>query len=295
MSSIHAVINPTLSFTKLDIEKRLCMPAGRFTSAGPLFPLLCAVLLSVGFYAALIPLQETWFAQSFTQRGWVPYSIVFFSLWTMMIMLVKRHKIGVQQRALSLRVVPEDADFVMTAAAAGRTLERLHDLADDPKNFLLFNRIQIALSNLRNIGRVSDVDEVLRGQAENDESMMESSYTVARGLIWAIPVLGFIGTVLGLSQAIGSFTGVLAQSSDIDTLKPALQSVTAGLSTAFETTLQALVAAVVIYMLMTAVKRTEEQMLDNMTEYCQRSIVARLKLPVETPVKEAVYGTKIPA
>lgn len=256
-------------------------------------PLLLGVLLSVGFYAAMVPLKDTLFAQSFTQRGWVPYSIVLFSLWTLMILLIKGHKVSVQRRAMRLRVVSQDADFVMTPGAAGQVLERLHELADDPSKFLLYNRIQIALSNLRNIGRVGDVDEVLRGQAENDESMMESSYTVTRGLIWAIPVLGFIGTVLGLSQAIGSFTGVLAQSSDIETLKPALQSVTSGLSTAFETTLQALIASVVIFMLMTMVKRREEQMLDDFTEYCQRSIVARLKLTSDSTRKEAIHGTAI--
>ena len=38
---------------------------------------------------------------------------------------------------------------------------------------------------------------------------METSYSVINAFVWAIPVLGFIGTVLGLSQAIGQFGGVL--------------------------------------------------------------------------------------
>jgi len=61
-------------------------------------------------------------------------------------------------------------------------------------------------------------------------------------------------------------------------LRPALQSVTGGLATAFETTLQALVAAMLIHLLMTFVKRTEESMLDRFADYCDRFIVARLRL-----------------
>ena len=36
-----------------------------------------------------------------------------------------------------------------------------------------------------------------------------------KGLNWAIPVLGFIGTVLGLSIAIAKFGDVLANSGDV--------------------------------------------------------------------------------
>jgi biopolymer transport protein ExbB/TolQ len=119
---------------------------------------------------------------------------------------------------------------------------------------------------------------VLRSQAEADEAAIESSYTIVRGLIWAIPVLGFIGTVIGLSQAIGAFGSVLATTAEINALKPALQSVTAGLATAFETTLHALVAALGVQMILVMLKRTEEQMLDDFMEYCQRRIVNRLRL-----------------
>ena len=48
----------------------------------------------------------------------------------------------------------------------------------------------------------------LDGEAENDENQVSSSYTLLNGLVWAIPVLGFIGTVQGLSQAIGKFERV---------------------------------------------------------------------------------------
>ena len=159
---------------------------------------------------------------------------------------------------------------------------------EDPRQFVLFNRIMIALSNLRNLGRVTDVDDILRSQGEHDESGMETSYSLVRGFIWGIPVLGFIGTVLGLSQAVGGFGEVLGNSREISQLVESLKIVTGGLATAFETTLQALVAALIIQILLTFLKKGEEEFLDSCAEYCLSRIVNRLRLvPFEQEAETA--------
>jgi hypothetical protein len=107
---------------------------------------------------------------------------------------------------------------------------------------------------------------------------METSYALLQGFVWAIPVLGFIGTVLGLSQAIGSFTAVLGTGEDVSAITGALGKVTAGLATAFDTTLVALVAALIIQLLMVMTKKSEEEFLDEAMEYGIRNIVGRLRL-----------------
>jgi len=270
---------PSLSYDRLDIERRLGFPSGRFTSPGPLLAPLLAVLLTVGFYGALALVPESSITAMFTQRSVIPYVIVFLSAWAVMILLLKRCKVGVQARALGLKLLPpENPGFVLTPPSAELVLAKLYKEVDDPQKFTLTRRINNALSNLRNMGRIGDVKEVLQAEAENDEGQMDSSYTVLRGLIWAIPVLGFIGTVWGLSVALGSFGGVLANADEMEQLRSALQNVTGGLSTAFETTLQGLVAALIIHLLMIAVRRREEQFLDDCNDYCQRVIISRLRL-----------------
>lgn len=269
---------PPLSFARMDIEKRIGFPAGRYTQPGPLLPLILAAIITIGFYAALVLPGEVWLVETFTERGWVPYAIVAFASWAMMIIFVKSQKIRLQRRALGFSVVPEQAGFVLGINSVEEVLERLYGIAEEPRQFLLYNRIQFALSNLKNMGRIGDVDEVLHTRAQNDEAAVESSYTIVKGLIWAIPVLGFIGTVQGLAYAIGAFSQVLNQTGDITELKTALQSVTSGLATAFETTLQALIAALCIQLLMTMMKRNEEQMLDEFIDYCDQQVVNRLRL-----------------
>ena len=270
---------PRLVWNRSDIERRLLFPAGRFTNPGPLLAPLLAAVLMAGFYVLLGFYPAIPITPMFTERGVVPYVIVYLSAWSIMILFVKARKLALQRKVLSVNIVPtDDPGFILTPTSAENVLEKVYQSVDDPGRFLLTRRIEIALSNLRNMGHIGDVDDVLTTQADNDEGLMESSYTIIKGLIWAIPVLGFIGTVWGLSVALGSFCSVLANAGKMDQLKSALQGVTGGLSTAFETTLVALVAALALHLLMVMIRRREEQFLDDCRDYCHKCIVGKLRL-----------------
>lgn len=269
---------PSLAWFSGDIEQRFGVRGGRFTRANAVFAFTIALICTVAVYVCMLPFQDRHIVQMFTERGAVQYVIVLFTFWCLIMLAVKWQKLAFQERALKVRLVPSSADFVLSVATVNDVLNRLHESCDDPRQFILFNRLDLALSNLRNMGRISDLDDALRSQADNDEDSAESSYTLLRGLIWAIPVLGFIGTVQGLSMAIGNFGSVLGSTAEISAIKPALQGVTGGLAVAFETTFVALVAALGIQLILTGVKRREEQLLDDCREYCQRQLVARLRI-----------------
>ena len=267
-----------LDWSHSDIEQRFGFHGGRFTRTNNLFTGIVAILLAISFYAAIMPIQGTWFGDMWTNRGPTPYAIAFLSCWSVAILFVKWRKIRFQRKALQYHVMPDDPAYVLSAASVEPVLARVYATVDDPRNFILFNRIVVALSNLRNLGRVTDVDEILRSQAAHAESTVEPSYALLTGFVWAIPVLGFIGTVLGLSEAIGQFSGVLGAASDVDQISGALKGVTAGLATAFETTLEALVAALFIQLAITALRKSEEEFLDEAMDYGLRFVVGRLRI-----------------
>jgi biopolymer transport protein ExbB/TolQ len=269
-----------LNWARQDVEQRLFFAGGRFTRVNGLLTGLIGILLAVVFYAVLMttPLSRTSFGQIFLDRGPTQHAVVVLFFWSLAILVFKRSKLRLQRRALDMRVLPDEPGFVISPATVDQVLNRIREIADDPRHFMVLNRVEMALSNLRNLGRVGDVEEILRSQASQDESQMETSYALLQGFVWAIPVLGFIGTVLGLSQAIGSFTAVLGTGEDVSAITGALGKVTAGLATAFDTTLVALVAALIIQLLMVMTKKSEEEFLDEAMEYGIRNIVGRLRL-----------------
>jgi len=207
------------------------------------------------------------------------------------ILIVKTKKVDFQKRSLALAAVPTEPDFVLTEKTAATVLARVQELVDHPRHFVLFNRIYRALSNLRNMGQINDVSSILRVQAENDEAEVASSYTLLNGLVWGIPVLGFIGTVLGLSLAIGRFTATLQAAGDLNLIRASLEGVTSGLATAFETTLIALSYTLILQMGITFAQKREMAFLDHCNDYCHSYIVSKLRLidtqpPATAPAAE---------
>jgi len=267
-----------LSWHRSDIEQRLFFSGGRFTRVNTMLSFLLAVTLTVLYYLALLPFPKSWLNNKFIGQGAIPYSIAFFTAWCLAILFIKWQKLRMQQKCLDMQIVPDESNFVLSPGNVDEVIERIHSLVDDPRQFVLFNRISIALSNLRNMGRVSDVDEILRTQGESDEAISETSYVVLGGFLWAIPILGFIGTVLGLSIAIGEFGNVMSASGKSDALLPALKQVTGGLGVAFDTTLEALVAALAIQLMITFLRKSEQEFLDSCAEYCTRNVVKKLRL-----------------
>lgn len=274
---------PVLAWAKKDFEQRLGFKGGRYTAVNRLAGLLSAIFLTVIFYIIVVyALQQSpksqFIADMFLKRGYVPYPIVLLFFWSMTILFIKKQKLKFQRKALDLSAVPQQPEFVLNPDTARHVLDRIRELVDDARHFILLNRIDRALSNLQNIGRISDVSEILQTQSDYDQDLQRSSYSLINGFIWAIPVLGFIGTVLGLSAAIGSFGETLQVAEDISLLKNKLGDVTGGLSTAFETTLIALVAALTIQIRMTFLQQQESSFLDECNDYCHAHVVSKLRL-----------------
>ena len=110
------------------------------------------------------------------------------------------------------------------------------------------------------LGRVA---EQLTGTAEQERALAllwqsnDSFYALPQYLNWAIPILGFIGTVLGISLAAESISGVIAASQTA--LSDSLAQAIAPLGIAFDTTLIALSLSVVLVLLQTLLRRFEER------------------------------------
>jgi biopolymer transport protein ExbB/TolQ len=266
-----------------DLERRIGFKGGRFTTPSTTLSLITALLLTVAFYAAVIFIRQQWpqfgwFSDMFLERGPCPYPTMLLFFWAASLLFFKWGKLKLQKKALELSIMPLEPDFVLTPATARAVRERMGQLVDNPNHFLLLNRIDLALANLHNVGHPGDVATILKIQAENDEAQIGSSYGLINGFMWGIPVLGFIGTVLGLSVAIGSFARVIQAGGDMDVIRSSLQSVTGGLATAFETTLVALVCALILQLIVSFLQTDESRFLDDCNEVCHKRVAGRLRI-----------------
>jgi biopolymer transport protein ExbB/TolQ len=236
---------------------------------------IATVLTALSYLILFRPLRGTYFGDLFADRGWVPYPTVWMFFWAFAILGVKLWKLTAQQASLSqdplpgtTRINPQTAgvhhDFLRKTTRRAR------------RNFLL-NRILLALEQLRAHKSVQHIASTLDAQAEIDGCLVESSYTMLKVFIWAIPILGFIGTVIGISDAVFGFNGAVKTAEDLEKIKTALGDVTRGLAVAFDTTLLALIFSVVIMFPANSLQKAEEELLSSVDSYCNENLLPRLE------------------
>ena len=280
---MSATGHPLLSYSRLDPESRIGLPSGALTTPSATTCFLLTTVVGGAVYGASYATREgEWGAvvwEYLTAFGRIPIPITLLSIWSLVFLMLKSLKIRAQRAALRVHFVPEDTAFVLTAATADSVVDAIDRAADQPTRFMFLARSRSVLRVMRNLGRVSDVDDLIASRGDQDESTIDSGYTILRGFIWAIPVLGFIGTVVGLTQAMGRFGSALrAAGKDVDAITQQLTGVLSGLDTAFITTAEALIAVIFIHLIQTAVRRADEQLLDDVREACFDSIVSRVRI-----------------
>lgn len=221
--------------------------------------------------------------------SWVYYATVYFTIWAAVVLIVKYWKIATQQASLSYDLLPADRAAKITPGNVELIESHLKKLPLHPRKSFLIRRLLMALDNFKARKSVPEVGAVLSTQAETDATVVESSYAMLKVLIWCIPILGFIGTVVGISQAVREFDqGIQAADADMKVIKTALGQVTNGLAVAFDTTYLGLILSMVIMFPTNSVQKAEENLLSAMDEYCNESLLPRLSTEDETRRDEPI-------
>ncbi len=218
-----------------------------------------------------------YFGELFLDRGWVPFALVFLMSWSAAILFLKSRKLSRQKDSMLFDLLPNELADDITVTTLSRFTQHVRSLPANPSESFLINRVLRGLEHFRVLKSNPEVAGRLASQSEIDATAVESSYTMLKVFIWAIPILGFIGTVIGISAAVSGFSGSLDNAQDIDALRSSLDSVTSGLATAFDTTLVALVMSLLVMFPTSSMQKAEEDLLNWVDEYCNENLLKRLK------------------
>lgn len=238
---------------------------------------LIAVGISIAYLALMFPIRNYYFGELFLDRGMVPYALVFLMSWSGTILILKYFKLVKQKESMLFDTLPTDISEDISEKTVPKFIDHVRNLPVDPRESFLVNRVLRGLEHFRVLKSSSEVSNRLQSQSEIDATAVDSSYTILKVFIWAIPILGFIGTVIGISAAVGGFSGGMDKAQDISALKESLGSVTGGLSTAFDTTLVALVMSMLVMFPSSSMQKSEEDLLNWVDEYCNENLLKRLK------------------
>ncbi len=200
---------------------------------------------------------------SFTQKMFlpggilniVPWTITFLFLWSVCVLILR----GLRMGGLRRQVQAKYTNKVQTQLNKGDISSAMKTMEGHTKGNILLNRIYQALYTWRVTGKLERVEDELERQTDLDVDAAVGGYSEIRTFIWAMPVIGFIGTVIGISIAVGDFSSFLGgEIENIEVVKHQLMAVTNGLSFAFLTTLHGLLGALFVMLPASGMQKTEE-------------------------------------
>ncbi len=156
----------------------------------------------------------------------------------------------------------------MPASDVTKLQQKLNLVWDGAKSTYIGRRIANILSFVQNRGTAADLDDQMRTLADNDAMALDGSYALNRFLIWAMPILGFLGTVLGITDAIGSINPA-------DLEKGGADNVTQGLTKAFDATALALALTLIAMFFNYLVEKIEQNLLERVDQYVDAELAHR--------------------
>jgi len=141
-----------------------------------------------------------------------------------------------------------------TADDCPALLARLDHLPHAQHDSLLVTRLRDALSHVARKGSAEDLDKELKTLADAADAQAHGQFALIRLIIWAIPILGFLGTVIGITMAIAALNPRDLEHSLEQTVVPSL-------GVAFDTTALALTLSIVLMFTQHLVDRAEQRLL----------------------------------
>lgn len=138
-----------------------------------------------------------------------------------------------ERKAFKMNLIPTSEKIVFMPSDVNNIKFKLQELEKKDK-YILSDLLKRACTKFSTSKSISELIDIVSIQVEISQEKAEGDQSIIRYLAWVIPSLGFIGTVIGISQSL-----VFANSGDMD-------KITSLLGVAFDTTLVALILSVIL-------------------------------------------------
>jgi biopolymer transport protein ExbB/TolQ len=164
---------------------------------------------------------------------------------------------------------------------AQQLLHALEELPARARESYLGRRLKDALDAVLQRGSAEGLADELKYLSDVEAGRAQDSYALVRIVIWATPMLGFLGTVVGITDALGDLGRELSTSSAGEaggSLNTAMQGLLAGLYVAFDTTAIALCFSIALMFIQFMLDRGESQLLSAVDQRANHEMTGRFEL-----------------
>ena len=190
-------------------------------------------------------------------------------IWAMAIMGYKGRDALRERALLSGDIVKVSEGMSILPEDTREYTRGIQALPLEMQSYLLPRALMSALQRFASTRNVQDVSEAIKSVCESESNRLDSELSMVRYIAWAIPSIGFIGTVRGIGEALGQ--AYKAVEGDI-------AGVTASLGVAFNSTFTALVISIVLMFLMHQLQLIQDRLVLDTQTYCDQRLLRHLQV-----------------
>jgi biopolymer transport protein ExbB/TolQ len=200
---------------------------------------------------------------------------VIFCLWGTFFLAYKFVQTRREQRLLEedfIRIQP--GERILPEDALDRYKELKEHVARNPRwrDRLLPECILAALHRFHATSSIQDAAMAVKERAELRADQLDSSLSLVRYIAWAIPAIGFVGTVRGIGDGLNHAE---------EAIKGDISQVTSQLGLAFNSTFVGLVLCLVLMYFIHVVQSGQEELVIDTQAYCRDRLVDVMKVPTK--------------
>ena len=148
-----------------------------------------------------------------------------------------------------------------------RTLKTLQALPPDIRETPLVRTLMTSLRRFLITRDVQNTSDAIESSVEALALKQDVENSMIRYLIWAIPSIGFIGTVRGIGQALSQADQALAGD---------IAGMTESLGIAFNSTLVALLISIALMFMLHQLQRLQDNLVVDTQDYCETFLLNRI-------------------
>ncbi len=190
----------------------------------------------------------------------------FLFFWGVSEILAVRVRLSREKDALKASLLPEKENYILSADEAGELKLRMQQVEHEGKYYLT-DLIKKACTKYRLSKSSPEVLGFVETQVGLYNARIESEQSFVNYIAWAIPSVGFIGTVLGIAASLG-------YAKDASTAA-GIEKVTDMLAVAFDTTFIALVLSIILMFLIHSLHKQQEELFASIKEYVLDNLINR--------------------
>ncbi len=190
-------------------------------------------------------------------------------LWAVAILTYKGISAWRQQLLLDDDLLKLPADLPIGPEDTRELIHRLDELPPKSRTFLLPKALRTAIGRFAATRNVQDSATAVRDVCDSEGNRLESELSIIRYIAWAIPSIGFIGTVRGIGSA-------LAQANRA--VEGDITGVTQSLGVAFNSTFIALVISIVLMFFIHQLQLMQERLVLDTESWCDSNLISRLRI-----------------